>query len=216
MIPFDLSVYLVTDARLCAARGLIATVLAAVRGGATLVQLRDKDASDAELVDLGRALQAALAGSRARLIINDRIAVAEAIGADGLHLGQSDTDPEYARARLGSRAIIGLSVQTAAHARAAASAPIDYLGIGPVFATATKSDRAAPLGFAGLRAICAAAPALPKVAIGGLNASHARAVIAAGAQGLALVSAICAAENPEAATRAVCEQVTQARAALTG
>jgi thiamine-phosphate pyrophosphorylase len=203
---FDLSVYLVTDPQLCAKRGVLDTLVAAVRGGATVVQLRDKTASDAELIALGQAIQAALDGplrtSGARLIVNDRLAVAEAISADGLHVGQSDLDPAEARARLGPNKIIGLSVQTPDKARAADPEVLDYLGVGPVFATATKADHATPLGFAGLASICAAAPILPKVAIGGLRAEHTAEVLDAGAQGLAVVSGICAAPDPQAAAAA--------------
>ncbi|WPL18520.1 Thiamine-phosphate synthase [Thiorhodovibrio winogradskyi] len=212
MKSFDLGVYLVTDPRLCGPRGVLATAKAAVAGGATMVQLRDKTASDAELIALGKALKAAINSHAALLIVNDRIEVALAIGADGLHLGQRDADPAAARARLGNQAIIGLSVETPALARAANPRLIDYLGVGPVFATATKADHAKPLGFDGLRAICREAAALPKVAIGGLRAEHAKDVIAAGAQGLAVVSAICAAADPQAATWALRTQVDQIRA----
>nr|WP_275957816.1 thiamine phosphate synthase [Rhabdochromatium marinum] len=202
---------MVTDSQLCGTRGVIATVAAAVAGGATMVQLRDKTASDAALIELGQALKAALVGQPARLMVNDRLEVAAAIGADGLHIGQSDADPAAARARLGPQAILGLSVETPAMARAVDPELIDYLGVGPVFATPTKADHATPLGWDGLRAICAAAPELPKVAIGGLKAEHAGAVIQAGAQGLALVSAICAAADPQAAAAAIQAQVREAR-----
>ncbi|NBC47869.1 MAG: thiamine phosphate synthase [Gammaproteobacteria bacterium] len=198
----DLSVYLITDAAQCAARGLVATVAAAVRGGVTAVQLRDKHASDAELIAQGRALQAVLAGTGVPLIINDRIEVAKALGADGVHVGQSDAAAQEARAKLGAKAIIGLSVQTPALAWAVDPSLVDYVGIGPVFATTTKRDHSTPLGFDGLAAVCAASP-VPAVAIGGLQAAHAEAVWAAGAQGMALVSAICAAAAPEQAAREI-------------
>jgi len=209
---FDLGVYLVTDTDLCGARGVCETVLTAVQGGVTMVQLRDKTASDAELIALGRMLKAALSAHQAALIINDRIEVATAVGADGLHIGQSDGDPGEARARLGQRAIIGLSVETPERARAANPALIDYLGVGPVFATATKADHAAPLGFDGLRAICAVHAELPKVAIGGLRADHAAEVIRSGARGLAVVSAICAAPDATVASREIRARVDEARA----
>ena len=211
MKSFDLGVYLVTDPHLCGPRGVLATASASVEGGATMVQLRDKTASDAELIALGKALKAAISTHAALLIVNDRIEVALAIDADGLHLGQRDADPAQARARLGSQAIIGLSVETPALARAANPELIDYLGVGPVFATATKADHATPLSFDGLRAICREAPELPKVAIGGLHAEHAGDVIRAGAQGLAVVSAICTAGDPRAAARAIRTQVDLAR-----
>lgn len=207
--PFDLSVYLVADPVACGPRGVLNTVVAAVAGGATLVQLRDKQADDAVLIRLGRELRAALAGSGARLLVNDRVAVAAAIGADGVHLGQNDTSVTEARACLGSDAIIGYSARTPETARAVDPALVDYLGVGPVFATATKPDHAPPLGFAGLAAVCAASP-LPVVAIGGLQARWASEVRAAGACGLAVVAAICAAADPAAAARALTRAVRSA------
>jgi thiamine-phosphate pyrophosphorylase len=208
--PLDLSVYLVTDPVLCARRGIIGTVLAAVAGGASVVQLRDKGASDADLIALGRALKTALAGSGVSLIVNDRIAVAAAIGADGVHLGQADQGIEAARAAMGPGAIVGLSIQSVAHAEQADALPIDYVGIGPVFATATKPDHAAPLGLGGLARV-RAATALPAVAIGGLGVEHVPAVLDAGCDGLAIVSAICAASDPTAASRAFRQAVTAHR-----
>ncbi|UYG07622.1 thiamine phosphate synthase [Halomonas sp. M4R1S46] len=197
----DLSLYLVTDPGLCEARGLVETVMAAVRGGVTLVQLRDKHASDAEFVPLARRLKTALAGSGVPLIINDRLEVALASGADGLHIGQDDGEVADARAALGPEAILGLSVQTHGQLARIDAGRLDYLGLGPVFATPSKHDHAQPLGFAGLAELVAASP-LPTVAIGGLKAEHARDVYRAGADGLAVISAICGTPDPEAAARA--------------
>ncbi|WFM71176.1 thiamine phosphate synthase [Halomonas sp. CKK8] len=201
----DLSLYLVTDRGLCAAHGLVETVMAAVRGGVTVVQLRDKHASDAELVDQARRLKAALSGSGVPLIINDRLEVALAAGADGLHIGQDDGDVARARAALGPEAILGLSVQT--HDQLARLDPkaLDYLGLGPVFATPSKQDHATPLGFEGLAALVAASP-LPSVAIGGLKAEHVASTRQAGAEGLAVISAICGTPDPEAAASAFASQ----------
>ncbi len=207
----DLSVYLVTDPGLCAARGLVETVLAAVRGGASVVQLRDKDAPDALLIEQGRALKAALVDSGVPLVINDRIGVAATIGADGVHLGQADAGIDAARAALGPTAIVGLSVQTLEHARAATRQPVDYVGIGPVLATATKADHAVPLGFADLARVRAATP-LPAVAIGGLSAEQVPGVLEAGCDGLAVVSAICAAADPGAAARVLRQAIDAYRA----
>ena len=199
-MSLDLSLYLVTDPRLCARYGLVETVVAAVRGGVTIVQLRDKQASDGELIDQARQLKAALAGSGVPLIINDRLTVAIESGADGLHLGQSDGDVVAARAAMGEQAILGLSVQNHAQLARLDPAPLDYLGLGPVFATTTKHDHAQPLGFDGLAALVAASP-LPTVAIGGLEAQHVDKIRAAGAKGPAVVSAICGQADPEAAAR---------------
>ena len=208
--PLDLSVYLVTDPRLCAGRGLVDTVLAAVRGGATVVQLRDKEAPDGVLIEQGQALKAALRGSGVPLIVNDRLEVALAVGADGIHVGQSDAAAAAARAALGPGAIVGLSIQTREHAALVDPLVGDYLGVGPVFATETKPDHAPPLGFDGLAEVCAACR-LPAVAIGGLTGDHAAAVLAAGAQGLAVVSAICGTPDPEDSARRLALAVARAR-----
>ncbi|TDO15282.1 MULTISPECIES: thiamine phosphate synthase [Halomonas] len=197
----DLSLYLITDPALCEDRGLVETVVAAVRGGVTVVQLRDKQASDTELIDQARRLKAALSDTGVPLLINDRLEVALAASADGLHLGQDDGDVAEARAALGPEAILGLSVQT--HAQMACLDPtaLDYLGLGPVFATPSKHDHAEPLGFDGLAALVAESP-LPCVAIGGLKAEHVAATQRAGAHGLAVISAICGTPDPERAARA--------------
>ncbi|MFC2991947.1 thiamine phosphate synthase [Halomonas tibetensis] len=196
----DLSLYLVTDPDLCAKYGLVETVVAAVRGGVTVVQLRDKHASDGEMIDQARRLKATLAGSGVPLIINDRLAVAVESGADGLHIGQDDGDVAAARAALGEGALLGLSVQTPAQLARVDLERLDYLGLGPVFATPSKHDHAEPLGFEGLAALVAAS-ASPTVAIGGLKAEHVAAVREAGAGGLAVISAICGRPDPEAAAR---------------
>ena len=206
----DLSLYLVTDPGLCASRGLVDTVRAAVAGGISVVQLRDKAAPDALLIEQGRALKTALAGTGVPLIVNDRLRVAAAVRADGVHVGQSDASVAAARELLGPEAIVGLSIQTIAHARAVAALPIDYVGIGPVFATATKTDHAVPLGCDGLAAVRAASD-FPAVAIGGLTAAHADCVLNAGCEGLAVVSAVCGTPDPEAAAAALAAAVQRAQ-----
>ncbi|MEM6381394.1 MAG: thiamine phosphate synthase [Pseudomonadota bacterium] len=197
-----LKLYLVTDRALCAELGVVETVRRAVAGGVTCVQLRDKQASTADLIDLGKAIKATLAGTGVPLIINDDLEAAHACGADGVHVGQSDTSAEEARAALGSGKTVGLSCETMAHVRAVDPDVVDYLGLGPVFATATKGDHAAPIGLDGLREMCAATP-LPTVAIGGLKAKHFQPALGAGADGIAVVSAICGQPDPEAAARAI-------------
>lgn len=194
-----LRVYLVTDPS--ARIGVVETAVAAARGGATMVQLRDKSLSDDDFVALGRALKRALAPFAAPLIVNDRHHLTRAIGADGAHVGQTDAAPSAVRAGIGREAILGLSIETEAQLQAVDWALIDYVGAGPVRGTPTKPDHAAPVGFDGLARICAAARK-PVVAIGGLSIADAAAVRAAGAQGLAVVSAICGADDPEAAARA--------------
>ncbi|SEN67951.1 thiamine phosphate synthase [Vreelandella aquamarina] len=191
----DLSLYLVTDAALCAEAGLEATVEAAVKGGVTLVQLRDKHASDEAMIAQAQRLKALLAGTGVPLIINDRLNVAVASQADGLHVGQSDTAVQEARQALGSQAIIGLSINTPEQLHNAPVALLDYVGLGPVFATVSKQDHAQPIGFDGLATLASTCP-LPSVAIGGLKAQHAAQVRATGANGLAVISAICGQPDP--------------------
>lgn len=194
----DLRLMLVTDAAMTARRGLADTVRAAVDGGVTVVQLRDKHAPDAEQIALASALQDVLVPRGIPLVVNDRPAVFRAVGAAGLHIGQDDGDPAAARAIIGSDAILGLSVTRADEVATVDPAVVDYVGLGPVFATGTKADAAAPLGLDGLRAVGALLP-VPFVAIGGIDAGNAGAVMATGAAGIAVVSAICAADDPRAA-----------------
>ena len=210
MKPFDLSVYLVLDPKLCAPRGMVETARAAVAGGATMVQLRDKAASTADMIATGRALQAALAGTGARLIVNDDVEAAVALSADGLHVGQGDAAADWARSRIGAKMILGVSVETAAAAQRVDAAMVDYVGVGPVFATPTKPDHSPPVGFDGLTHLVSAVP-VPAVAIGGLNASHAAEVVAAGADGMAVVSAICSATDPGAAAQTIAKALEEAR-----
>lgn len=198
MSGVDLDLYLVADSTLCGARGLLETVAAAVAGGVTLVQLREPGAATRELCRLGTALLEVLDGTGVALVVNDRVDVALAIGAAGVHLGQSDLDVRTARRLLGAEAVIGLSVSTPTETAEAEALPpgvVDHLGIGPVFATATKPEAAAPLGLAGT-ATLRAATRLPCVAIGGIDESNAAAVRATGVDGLAVVSALCAAADP--------------------
>jgi thiamine-phosphate pyrophosphorylase len=199
-MSLDLSLYLVTDPALCAERGLEATVMAAVRGGVSVVQLRDKHASDEEMIAQAIRLKALLDEYEVPLIINDRIEVALASGADGLHIGQSDGDPVEARGRLGEDALIGLSVQTLEQLKAVDVERIDYLGLGPVYATPTKPDHAAPLGIEGLTQFVRSSP-LPTVAIGGISLANAGEVMTSGTDGLAVVSALCSAEDPAEAAQ---------------
>ncbi|MEQ1408269.1 thiamine phosphate synthase [Neorhizobium sp. Rsf11] len=211
MKNFDLSVYLVLDPDLCREIGMVETARLAVEGGATIVQLRDKHADTAQIIETGRALKAALAGARVPLIVNDDVEAAIAIGAAGLHVGQSDMVAAIARERIGRDMILGLSVETEELAQRIDTSVVDYVGIGPVFATVTKPDHKQPIGFDGLARIVAAAP-VPAVAIGGIKAEHAGPALAAGARGIAVVSAICGQPDPKAATRRIAEEIERARA----
>jgi thiamine-phosphate pyrophosphorylase len=210
MKNFDLSLYLVLDPILCADFGMVETARAAVAGGATIVQLRDKHASTAAMIDTGLALKRALAGSKARLIVNDDVEAAIAIGADGLHIGQEDLDADTARRMIGPEMILGLSVETEALASVINAEIVDYVGVGPVFATSTKPDHKQPIGFDGLARIIRLCP-VPVVAIGGLKAEHTADVLSARADGLAVVSAICGKADPIAATALIAEAIKEAR-----
>lgn len=206
MKRFDLSLYLVLDPDLCAGIGMVETTRRAVAGGATMVQLRDKHGGTARMVETGLALKEVLTGTGALLIVNDDVEAAIAIGADGLHIGQDDMGPAAARALISPDMILGLSVETEALAAAVDPAIVDYVGIGPVFATPTKTDHKQPIGFDGLARLVKAAP-VPTVAIGGLKSEHVGAVLAAGADGLAVVSAICGTPDPKAATLRIAEEI---------
>ena len=206
-----LQTYLVTDAALSGDRGVLEVVRAAVAGGATAVQLRDKSASARSLYELAVAAAAVVDG-RALLLVDDRVDVALAArtaGArvDGVHVGQSDLPVEQVRAILGAAAVVGLTANTPEHLDAVRRMPagtVDYLGVGVIRPTSTKPDHPAPLGVDGFAAIAAAA-GLPCVAIGGVKLADTAALKAAGAAGLAVVSAICAAPDPEHAARELSE-----------
>jgi thiamine-phosphate pyrophosphorylase len=198
--PRDWSLYLVTDRRLSAPRSVEDVVRAALRGGITAVQLREKECATRDFIDLARALKAILGPAGIPLVINDRVDVALAACADGVHIGQSDMQYPDARRLLGPDAIIGLSVETPEQAARAASLDADYLGVGPIFPTPTKTGAAPAWGIEGLAALRRASRHV-LVAIGGINRQNAGAVIEAGADGIAVVSAICAAPDPEQAAR---------------
>ena len=196
----DWRLYLVTERSLARGRSIAWLVEAAVRGGVTAVQLREKSCPTSDFVQLGRELKKLLASHQVPLIVNDRVDLALEIGADGVHIGQHDMDSGRARRLLGPDAIIGLSIETVEQARAAVSLDVDYLGVGPVFATATKMDAAPPLGLAALARVRAISRHRV-VAIGGIGLENARQAIHSGADGVAVVSAICAAGDPERAAR---------------
>lgn len=206
----DLSVYLVLDPDLCDPMGMVETTRRAVEGGVTVVQLRDKAASTAQMVETGLALKSALAGTGVPLIINDDIAAAVQIGADGVHVGQGDASAIEARRAMGPDAIVGVSVERPDLAVAIDPAIVTYVGAGPVYATPTKPDHKAPVGFDGLAAIVAACP-VPVVAIGGLKHEDAAGVLAAGADGLAVVSAICGRSDPARAARVLAHGVRKGK-----
>ena len=202
--PFDLSLYLVTDRPLSGGRDMAWIVREAAAGGVTMVQLREKECSTAEFIQLARELKAALAPLGIPLIINDRVDVALAVDADGVHIGQSDMPYATARKLLGSDKIIGLSVETMDEVIAANALDVDYIGISPVYATPTKTDTKEPFGLDRPRR-AAEMSAHPTVAMGGLNAQTVADVVATGCNGVAVVSAICSAPSPREAARELLE-----------
>jgi thiamine-phosphate pyrophosphorylase len=207
--PDTLRLILVTDRALTCGRDLQDVVTAAVQGGVTCVQLREKQLGGADFLAQALALKALLAPRNIALVINDRVDVALACGAQGVHLGQSDMPVEDARRLLPPNVFIGWSVETMIDVVRSAALPVDYLGVSPIFATLTKTDTKAPWGLQGLQQVRAAS-VLPLVAIGGLHAGNALDVLRAGADGLALVSALCSAQDPQAAAatlRALCDDV---------
>ena len=179
-------------------------VRAAAKGGARIIQIRDKTAPDARIAALVHALLPEMAALGVCLIVNDRVEVALAVGAHGLHIGQGDGDPVAIRRRLPPGMILGLSIETEAQARHVPPC-VDYAGVGPVRATPTKPDHAAPIGFAGLARITALLP-MPSYAIGGIRPGDAAALRGAGAVGMAVVSAVTRAADPVAAARALIEE----------
>ena len=195
---FDLSLYLVTDRSLSLDRDMEWIVEEAVKGGVTMVQLREKECSTRDFIELAIRLKQKLAPYNVPLIINDRADVALAANADGLHIGQSDMQCNMARQLLGADKIIGLSVENMEQVYESNNMDVDYIGISPVFSTATKTDTALPFGLEGIRDVMAICNH-PAVAIGGINLTNIREIMAAGAHGIAVVSAICSAESPKAA-----------------
>lgn len=201
-MPIDLSMYLVTDRPLCLGKNLLDIVREAVQAGVTMVQLREKKASTREFVALGHAIKAITKAHNVPLLINDRVDVALAIDADGVHIGQNDMDYADARRLLGYDKIIGLSIDTQEQLHEAQSLDVNYLGLGPIFPTTTKTDTSAEWGIQGLRQAhnfsCH-----PLVAIGGITTNNAAMVMASGADGIAVVSAICSAPSPSQAVAAL-------------
>lgn len=200
MRPQDLNLYLVTDRPLSLGRDMEWIVTQAVEGGVTMVQLREKDADTREFIELAQRLKDVLAPLGVPLLINDRVDVALAVDADGVHIGQSDMPYEMARRLLGPDKIIGLSVENMDDVRRANELDVDYIGISPVYSTTTKTDTAAPFGLEGLREAVRLS-VHPTVAIGGMNARTAADVMACGTDGIAVVSAIVSADSPLEAAR---------------
>jgi len=196
----DYTLYLVTDKNLSQGRTNLAVVESAIQGGVTCVQFRDKDASREDFITEAMLLKKILARYSIPLIINDRVDVAAEIDADGVHLGQNDMAIEEARELLGKSKIIGISAESLEDAIEAEKKGADYIAISPVFETATKVDTAIPLGLEGVNQIRRNVK-ISLVGIGGIKLENAAAIIKAGADGVAVVSAIVSAVSPEDASR---------------
>lgn len=207
-----LPLYLVTDTRQCGPRTVAAVAAAAVAGGVTVVQVRDKEASTRELLHLLMAVADAV-GNVVPVLVDDRVDIflaARAAGARvaGVHVGQSDLPVELVRTLVGPEAIVGLSAATGLEVRAAhrlTEGTVDYLGVGAIHATATKTDHPRPLGVDGFGALIGSST-LPCVAIGGITRADARPLRDAGAAGVAVVSAVCEADDPRAAAEGFREE----------
>ena len=215
----DLSLYVLIDPAQACGRPLAEIAAAAARGGATLIQLRDKTGTTRAMIEAARAIMEALAGSGVALLVNDRVDVALAAEADGVHLGREDMEPRAARALLGRSAIIGATVRSEADVAALQPEATDYVCIGGVFATSSKDNPDPPVGVAGFARLAelarAKAPDIPVGAIAGINEQNAAEVIGGGADGIAIVSAVTSAADPEAAARNLRGIVEAARAGRT-
>jgi len=203
-MAIDLALYAILDPAVAGARTL-PELARLVAGSATLLQLRDKHSHTRLLVEEARALRQVLAPAGVPLLINDRVDVALAADADGVHIGQDDMAAQDARALLGRGAIIGLSIQNVEQAEAAPLELLDYVGVGGVYATTSKDNTRPPIGPAGLERIAKVIrtrrPGFPICGIAGITAANAADVVAAGADGVAVISALSLAPDPAAAAR---------------
>lgn len=190
MQQINLTHYLVLDPGLCAPLGMVETARQAAHAGMTVVQLRAPDWKKRAYAECARALLSVLHPLGVSLIINDHVDVALAVGADGVHVGQSDLSPEDCRKLLGPLPFLGLSVSSLAEAQSTPTQLVDYIGIGPIWTTSTKPDAAPAMGIEGLKAVLSNIH-LPHVAIGGIGVAQLPSLIAAGASGYAVVSAVC-------------------------
>lgn len=202
----DYSLYVILGSDAARGRPLLALAQAAVRGGATILQLREKKLTSREYCRIAQELREWTRTAGVPLIINDRVDIALAVNADGVHVGPDDLTLETARQLLGPDKIIGVSAGTLEEAREAECGGADYIGVGSVFATTSKADAGEPIGVEGFRAI-ARAVRIPAVAIGGITPENVAHVIAAGAAGVAVISAVVGAEDVEGAAQALRERI---------
>ncbi|WP_254279726.1 thiamine phosphate synthase [Haloarcula marina] len=211
----DWDVYLVTGESLSAGRTTREVVEAAIAGGVGVVQLREKDRSARERYEMGRQIRELTREAGVTFVVNDRVDIAQALDADGVHLGDDDLPVPVARELLGPEAVVGRSVSTVAEAEAAVTAGADYLGVGTVYQTDSKADIPEEDHGVGPERVAAITDAVdvPVVGIGGITAENAAEVVRAGADGVAVITAITRADDPEAATAALREAVRRGREA---
>jgi thiamine-phosphate pyrophosphorylase len=214
-LKLDISLYGLLDPQIARGRQLADLARAAAKGGATLLQYRAKLAGTRTMISEVRAIMAVLAGTGVQLLVNDRVDVALAAGAQGVHIGSEDMLPIDARRLLGPNAIIGATVKSKADLTVLANAPVDYICIGGVFATRHKDNPDPPLGLDGFRTLRAEARLalgpLPVGAIAGIDALNAASIIQAGADGIAVIGALFAGDDPEAAARLLTSAITEGR-----
>jgi len=206
MKKIDWKLCLVADVEAAGGKYIVSAIEKAIQGGISLVQLRAKKLKTHEFFELSLKAREAAKKKDIPFIINDRVDIAFSCDADGVHLGQDDLPLSFARKILGKKKLIGVSVNTLKEAEEAEHRGADYLGVGPIFFTQTKKDIRPPIGLEGLRDIRKRID-LPILAIGGVNAGNAREIIEAGADGVAVVSAILSSENIKKATRELAEAV---------
>jgi thiamine-phosphate pyrophosphorylase len=207
---FNPAVYLVTDRDLSLGRSLEWVIEKAVKGGTTIVQLREKNLETRDFIEEALKVKELLKPYGVPLLINDRVDVARAVEAEGVHLGQNDMPYHMARKLLGEDSIIGLSVETYEQAEEANDLDVDYIAISPVYTTPTKEELTKELGLEGVKKITELSRH-PAIGIGSIKAHNAADVIKAGANGVAVVSGICSAEDPEQASRELREAVDNAK-----
>ena len=211
MDPSNWQVYLVTQESLSGDHSTVEVVQSAIDGGVDVVQLREKEMSTRSRYELGQELRELTDAADVPLLVNDRVDIAQAIDADGVHVGDSDLPPEAARELLGPDAIVGYSASTVATAERAEAAGADYLGVGAVYGTSSKdvTDEEDGIGTDRIEKI-ARAVSIPVIGIGGITAENAEEVIDAGAAGVAVISAITATDDPQQATATLGEAVAHA------
>jgi len=188
-MEINYSLYLVTDRSFLGNKSLKEAVREAIEGGTTFIQIREKDVSTREFYKIALEVKEVTDYYKVPLVINDRLDIAQAIDADGVHLGQSDMPLQIARKILGKNKLIGISVENVKEAQVAEKNGADYVGVGTVFYTGTKKDINKPIGLEGLRTVCSSIK-IPKVAIGGINKDNLRSILSTGVDGAAVVSAI--------------------------